>query len=83
MDAEERASASENALKLAREAISKLEADLDESKKVKEAADLKASKAFEAGISASFAEYVDEVPKFENRGFKHGWLKALAAADVT
>mgnify|MGYP003703433559 CR=1 FL=1 len=24
-----------------------------------------------------------EVPKFENRGFKHGWLKAFATANVT
>ena len=28
-------------------------------------------------------EYVDEVPKFENQGFKHGWLKALASAGIT
>ena len=28
-------------------------------------------------------KYVEEVPKFENRGFKHSWLKFLAAANVT
>ena len=74
---------SENALNLAREAIAKLEADLDESKKAKEVADSEASKAYEAGQSAALANYVEEVPKFENRGFKHGWLKAFAATIVT
>ncbi|GMP74463.1 hypothetical protein CsSME_00031873 [Camellia sinensis var. sinensis] len=81
--AEKRADASEDALKLAQEAISKLEAELEEIKKAKETADSEDSKAFEVGKSAAFTDYVDEVPKFENRGFKHGWLKALAAADVT
>ena len=83
MGAEERANASKNALKLAREAIAKLEADLEESKKAKEVADSEAFKAYEAGQSDALASYVEEVPKFENRGFKHGWLKALAAANVT
>ena len=84
MAAEERANASEAALKLAQEAIAKLEADLKESKAAKEVADSEASKAYEAGQSAALTNYVEEVPKFENRGFKHGWLKALvAAAGVT
>lgn len=26
---------------------------------------------------------MEEVPKFKNRAFKHDWLKALAAANVT
>ena len=48
-------------------------------------ADVKAaaSKVFEAGKDAGLAEYVDQVPRFENRGFKHGWHKALAAAGVS
>ncbi|XP_028099597.1 structural maintenance of chromosomes protein 2-like [Camellia sinensis] len=83
LSTEKRADASKEALKLAQEAVSKLEPELEEVKKAKEAADLETSKAFEAEKSAAFAEYVDEVPKFENWGFKHGWLKALAAADVT
>ena len=81
--AEKRVDASEDALKLAQEAIAKLEADLEESKKAKEVADSEASKASEAGQSAALANYVEEVPKFKNQGFKQGWLKALAAADVT
>ncbi|GMP33710.1 hypothetical protein CsSME_00006910 [Camellia sinensis var. sinensis] len=80
---EKRANASDDALKLAHEAISKLEAGLEEMKAAKETADLKAASAFDAGKKFSFDEYVDEVPKFENRGFKHGWLKALVATDVT
>ncbi|GMP47782.1 hypothetical protein CsSME_00015365 [Camellia sinensis var. sinensis] len=72
-----------DALKLAQEAISKLVAGLEEMKAAKEMTDLKASSAFDAGKKSAFDEYVGEVPKFENRGFKHGWLKALAAADVT
>ncbi|CAL5345055.1 unnamed protein product [Camellia sinensis] len=80
---EKRADASDDALKLAKEAISKLEAELEEIKKGKEATDLEASTAFEVRKSAAFAEYVDKVPKFENREFKHGWLKALVATDVT
>ena len=47
--AEQRADASEAVLKLAQEAIAKLEADLAESKTVKEVADSEASKAYEAG----------------------------------
>ncbi|GMP32323.1 hypothetical protein CsSME_00006132 [Camellia sinensis var. sinensis] len=80
---EKRADASDDALKLAQEAISKLEAGLEEMKAAKETADLKVSSAFDAGRKSVFDEYVDEVPKFENRGFKHGWLKALAAANVS
>ncbi|XP_028123525.1 uncharacterized protein LOC114320663 [Camellia sinensis] len=80
---EKRADASDDMLKLAQEAISKLKAGLEEMKAAKETADLKACSAFDAGKKSAFDEYVDEVPKFENRGFKHGWLKALATADVT
>lgn len=81
--AEERANASEDALKLAKEVIVKLEVDLVESKKAKEIADSEISKAFQAGENAALEKYVEEVPKFENRDFKHGWLKALAIANVT
>lgn len=70
-------------LKLAKEALAKAEVQLAELKAAKEKADSEVSAAFEAGKSAAFTEYVDEVPKFENRGFKHGWLKALAATGVT
>ena len=60
-----------------------MEAELEELKKAKEKADSEASAAFEARKSAALENYVEEVPKFKNRGFKHGWLKALAAAGVT
>ncbi|XP_028076612.1 uncharacterized protein LOC114278707 [Camellia sinensis] len=69
--------------RLAKEVITKLEADLEESKKAKEIADSEISKAFEAGKDAALENYVEEVPKFENRGFKHGWFKALTATNVT
>ena len=82
-DAEKKADASEDALKLAQKAISKLEAELAEMKAAKESADSESSKVFEAGKNAGLAEYVDQVPKFENRGFKHGWHKALAAANAS
>ena len=52
-------------------------------KAAKEKADSEASTTLEAWKSAALKEYVDEVPKFENWGFKHGWLKALAAVGVT
>ncbi|XP_028095422.1 uncharacterized protein LOC114295400 [Camellia sinensis] len=81
--AKERAKASEDALKLAKEVIAKVEADLEESKKAKEIANSKISKAFQVGKDAALDNYVEEVPKFENRGFKHGWLKALTAVNVT
>ena len=80
--AKERVNASDAALKLAQEANSKLKAELEEMKAAKETADLKASSAFDAGKKSAYDEYVDEVPQFENQGFKHGWLKALAAANV-
>ncbi|GMP66443.1 hypothetical protein CsSME_00026819 [Camellia sinensis var. sinensis] len=82
-DAESRANASEESLKLAKEALAKAEVQLAELKAAKEKADSEVSAAFEAGKSTAFTEYVDEVPKFENRGFKHGWLKALATTGVT
>ncbi|GMP47625.1 hypothetical protein CsSME_00015287 [Camellia sinensis var. sinensis] len=81
--AKERAKVSEDALKLAQEVIAKLEADLEKLKKAKEIADSETSKAFQAGKNATLESYVEEVPKFENRGFKHGWVKALTAANVT
>ncbi|KAF5933772.1 hypothetical protein HYC85_029943 [Camellia sinensis] len=52
-------------------------------KAAKESADSESSKVFEAGKNAGLVEYVDQVPKFENRGFKHGWHKALAAANAS
>ncbi|KAF5932169.1 hypothetical protein HYC85_028340 [Camellia sinensis] len=61
----------------------RMEIELAELKAAKEKAESEAFAAFEAGKGASFKEYVDEVPRFENRGFKHGWLKALGAAGVT
>ncbi|GMP59794.1 hypothetical protein CsSME_00022930 [Camellia sinensis var. sinensis] len=82
-DAEERANASEESLKLAKEVLAKLEAEFGELKQAKEKADSESSATFEAGKSSAFKDYVEEVPKFENRGFKHGWLTALAAAGVT
>ena len=82
-EAEDRANTSQELLKLAQEALSKAEAELEELKAAKEKAESVASTALEAGKSAALKEYVDEVPKLENRGFKHGWLKALAAAGVT
>ncbi|GMP83226.1 hypothetical protein CsSME_00037215 [Camellia sinensis var. sinensis] len=82
-EVEERANASEESLKLAKEALAKLEVELAESKAAKEKADSEASETFKAGKSAALVNYVEKVPKFENRGFKHGWLKALAATRVT
>ena len=75
-DAEDRANASKESLRLAEEALKKMETELAELKAAKEKAESEASAAFESGKSAAFKEYVDEVPKFENRGFKHGWLAA-------
>ncbi|KAF5933031.1 hypothetical protein HYC85_029202 [Camellia sinensis] len=54
-----------------------------ESKKAKEMADSEISKAFQAGKDAALENYVEEVPKFENQDFKHGWLKALTTTNVT
>ena len=82
-DAEKKADASEDALTLAQKEISRLEAELAEMKAAKETADSESSKVFEVGKNAGLAEYVDQVPKFENRGFKHGWHKALAAANAS
>ncbi|GMP33835.1 hypothetical protein CsSME_00006976 [Camellia sinensis var. sinensis] len=42
-----------------------------------------ASKAFEKGEKAEIEKYADEAWKFENRGFKHGWLKAIIATQVS
>ena len=80
--AEGRTNASEEALKLANERISKLEADLEDLKKAKEEVESKTSKAFQVGKDAALESYVEEVPKFEKRGFKHNWLKPLVAANV-
>ncbi|GMP71664.1 hypothetical protein CsSME_00029985 [Camellia sinensis var. sinensis] len=80
--ADERANASEEALKLANETIAKLEANLEESKRAMANPESEISKSFQAGKDMALENYVEEVPKFENRGFKHGWLKALAAANM-
>ncbi|XP_028067320.1 uncharacterized protein LOC114270121 [Camellia sinensis] len=79
---EGRANASEEVLKSADETIAKLEADSEESKTAMANAESEISKAFQKGKDATLADYVEAVPKFENRGFKHGWLKALAATNV-
>ncbi|CAL5359294.1 unnamed protein product [Camellia sinensis] len=80
--AEERVNASDDALKLAKEVIAKLEADLEELNKAKEIADSKISKAFKAGENTALEKHMDGIPKFKNQGFKHGCLKALVAANV-
>ncbi|GMP61979.1 hypothetical protein CsSME_00024252 [Camellia sinensis var. sinensis] len=82
-EAEDRVNASEESLELAKEALAKAEAELKELKAAKERAESEVSTALEAGKSAAFKKYIDEVPKFENRGFKHRWLKALAAVGAT
>ncbi|GMP96710.1 hypothetical protein CsSME_00045233 [Camellia sinensis var. sinensis] len=81
--AEDRANASEESLELANEALAKVEAELKELKAAKEKTESEVSMVLEVGKSTAFKEYVDEVPKFENRGFKHGWLKALPAIGAT
>ena len=52
-------------------------------KAAKEKAESVAAMPLEVGKTATLKEYVDEVPKFKNQGFKHRWHKALAAARVT
>ena len=79
-ESEKKADNMEAALGLSQKAVARLEAELAETKAAKEIAD---SKRFEAGKEAGLAEYVDQVSRFENRGFKHGWHKALAAAGVS
>ncbi|GMP72677.1 hypothetical protein CsSME_00030617 [Camellia sinensis var. sinensis] len=80
--AEERENASEEALKLANETVAKLEADLEDSKTTMANVESEISKSLQAGKDAALENYVEEVPRFKNRGFKHGWLKALTAANV-
>ncbi|XP_028052501.1 uncharacterized protein F44E2.3-like [Camellia sinensis] len=80
--AEQKANASKEVLKLANETIAKLEANLEESKRAMANAESEISKSFQVGKNAALENYVKEMPKFENRGFKHGWFKALAAANV-
>ncbi|GMP75932.1 hypothetical protein CsSME_00032840 [Camellia sinensis var. sinensis] len=80
--AEERENAREEVLKLANETIAKLEVDLEDPKRAMANAESEISKSFQAGKDAALENYVEEVPKFENRGFKHSWLKALAATNV-
>ena len=82
MVAEERANANEEALKLANETIAKLEADLGELKRAVANAESEISMSFQVGKDAALENYVEKVPKFKNRRFKHGWLKALATANV-
>ena len=76
-DAEKEVDLNEDALKLAQKAVSKLEAELAKMKAAKETDDSEASKVFEAGKNTGLAEYLDQVSKFENQGFKHGWQKPL------
>ncbi|GMP35654.1 hypothetical protein CsSME_00008017 [Camellia sinensis var. sinensis] len=82
-EAEDRANVSKESLRLAEEALTRMEIELAKLKAAKEKAKSEASAAFEAGKDAAFKKYVDEVPRFENRGFKHRWLKALGATGVT
>ncbi|XP_028096629.1 calcium-dependent protein kinase 4-like [Camellia sinensis] len=70
-DAEGRANVSEESLKLANEVLTKLEAELEGLKQAKEKSESEASAAFEAGKSTTFDDYIEEVPKFENQGFRH------------
>ncbi|CAL5411460.1 unnamed protein product [Camellia sinensis] len=42
-----------------------------------------ATDAFKKGEKLTMNYYTDKVQRFENRGFKHGWTKALAVAKVT
>ncbi|GMP48055.1 hypothetical protein CsSME_00015549 [Camellia sinensis var. sinensis] len=58
-------------------------AKLESEKKAKERAKVDVAKAFEAGLLKAKELYADKALKFENRGFKHGWMKALVAAKVT
>ncbi|XP_028086003.1 uncharacterized protein LOC114286980 [Camellia sinensis] len=83
MATEEKTKANEETLRLANEMIAKLEADLEESRRAKANAESWLSESFQASKNVALVDYVEEVLKFENRGFKHGWLKALAAANVT
>ena len=42
-----------------------------------------ASKAFKEGEKAVIEKYANKALKFKDRGFKHGWRKALAGAQVS
>ncbi|XP_028094179.1 uncharacterized protein LOC114294255 [Camellia sinensis] len=79
--AERRADASEGVLKLAQEAVSKLEAELEEAKKAKEAADSKASKALQAEKSAALAKYISEC-QMEFSSISKGEARTLAKLDA-
>lgn len=81
--AEERANLIDGSLKSAQKEISKLKAELEVERMVKELTAVDAAKAFAAGELKAKELYTDKAMKFENRGFKHGWFKALAAANVT
>ncbi|GMP98584.1 hypothetical protein CsSME_00046411 [Camellia sinensis var. sinensis] len=73
----------DHSFKSAKEEIAKLKAKLEEEKRARKLAEANAAKAFDAGELAAKELYADEALKFENRGFKHGWLKALVATKVT
>ncbi|GMP54918.1 hypothetical protein CsSME_00019911 [Camellia sinensis var. sinensis] len=69
---------------MAKEEIEKLKAHLQVAKKEKkQEAEAESSKAFDAEELSAMEKFADEALKVKNRGFKHGWLKALAAAEMT
>ncbi|CAL5337959.1 unnamed protein product [Camellia sinensis] len=73
---------SDVALKMTKEEMEKLKADLEVAKKAAVEAQSMASKTFDDEEMSAIEKYVDEALKFENRGFKH-CFKALAAAKLT
>ncbi|GMP22971.1 hypothetical protein CsSME_00000744 [Camellia sinensis var. sinensis] len=81
--AEEMTNLSDAVLKEAKTDLQKLRAELLAAKTAIEETQLAMDKVFGDGESLAMEKYVDEVLKFENRGFKHGWLEALFAAQVT
>ncbi|KAF5950817.1 hypothetical protein HYC85_012810 [Camellia sinensis] len=80
--AEERVNLSDVALKMTKEEMEKLKADLETAKKTVAEAQSTASKTFDNEEMSGIEKYVDKALKFENMGFKH-CFKALAVAKVT
>ena len=72
-----------DSLKSAQEEFFRLKADLEAEKKARELVEAETANDFDAGHLKAKEMYADEVVMFENRGLKHEWLKALAAAKVT
>ena len=64
---EQKASASDEALKSAQEVIARLENKLEELKKAKEKVDSETSKAYEARQDAALESDAEEAAKVENR----------------